>query len=131
MGVSGVTMWTEWAYGKGRTVVIRPEQDEETWSSASVQLKFRIRKHLRDRLADAANERGVTMNAEITIRLNESFDLAGYLARVEERLRDAENQLRDEVEKFQAREARYLERERQLTDHLLQLTTPHLRGRKP
>jgi hypothetical protein len=41
---------------------------------AFVQLKLRVREKLRARLAEAAEQRGVSMNAEIVIRLERSLE---------------------------------------------------------
>jgi Arc-like DNA binding dprotein len=42
-------------------------------SSAMVQLKFRVREGLRAKLEEAARQRGVSLNAEIVHRLEQSF----------------------------------------------------------
>jgi hypothetical protein len=47
-----------------------PERDE----LAFIHLKVRFREKLRARLAEAAKERGVSMNAEIVARLEQSLD---------------------------------------------------------
>jgi hypothetical protein len=47
--------------------------------AAYVQLKFRVRERLRALLEQEAEQRGISLNAEIVRRLEASFDLGTYV----------------------------------------------------
>jgi Arc-like DNA binding domain len=47
-----------------------PERDEDAYA----QLKFRVKERLRAALEQAAKQRGISMNAEIVLRLEQSFE---------------------------------------------------------
>jgi hypothetical protein len=86
-----------------------------------------MRESMRARLEAAAERHGISMNAEILMRLDESFELDALKRELEierQYLRDANKQLAE-------RETGYLERERRLTDYLLQLTSPKVRVPSP
>ena len=86
--------------------------------NATVQVGLRIRESLRAALNEAAEKHGVSMNAEILMRLEESFKLDAVKRELEierQHLRDTEKQRAALIPGF-------LERERLLTDHLLKLT---------
>jgi hypothetical protein len=90
----------------------------ETGHVAVAEIKLRVRGDLRQKLGDAAERHGVPLNAEIVRRLVDSFQ-------VDAKLRELEIErewLRTTHREFSEREAKYLERERLLTDHLLKLT---------
>jgi Arc-like DNA binding domain len=86
--------------------------------TAAVQLKFRVREWLRAKLDEAAKSHGLTLNAEITMRLEQSLDLD----QAKRELEIEREYLRNAANEFAKRETGYLERERLLTDHLLKLT---------
>jgi hypothetical protein len=58
----------------GRRMVMS-ERDEDAYA----QLKFRVKERLRAALEQAARHRGVSMNVEIVLRLEESFDLGPFV----------------------------------------------------
>jgi Arc-like DNA binding domain len=91
--------------------------------TASVQLKFRVPERLRAKLEEVAKARGLTLNAEITMRLEDSFE-------IDQKRRELEIEreyVRNANKEFGARESRYQERINKLTDFLLQITTANLR----
>lgn len=91
--------------------------------TAAVQLKFRVPEAMRARLEEAAKIRGWTLNAEITHRLEQSFQLDE-----ERRSLDGE---REYIRRSNAELARMHDdaqkRVNQLTDYLLQITAPNVR----
>jgi hypothetical protein len=95
--------------------------------TAAVQLKFRVREGLRAKLEAAAKEHGLTLNAEITMRLEQSFELDALKRELEvERAH-----LRRTSDECFARVAEAHQRTNQLTDYLLQITTANVRVRSP
>jgi flagellar motility protein MotE (MotC chaperone) len=84
--------------------------------TATVQLKFRVRESLRGELEAAAKQHGMTLNAEIVRRLEDSFQL-------DEKLRalDADrDRMREGLEISERHRAEAQARVNQLTDFLLQ-----------
>jgi hypothetical protein len=91
--------------------------------TASAQLKFRVPERLRARIEEAAKARGLTLNAEITTRLEMSFEL-------DQRLRELDITSQNAIRAVQAAEARAAEDRRRanaITDYLLERQVPDLR----
>jgi Arc-like DNA binding domain len=102
-------------FGKGATVTRDP--------TTTAQLKFRVQERLRARLDDAADAHGLTLNAEIIRRLEESFEL-------DQKRRELEIEreyVRSAVKESSARLSECQDRNNKLTDFLLQITTKNLR----
>jgi flagellar motility protein MotE (MotC chaperone) len=100
---------TTWYVGKG---MVMAERDP----TATVQLKFRVRESLRGELEAAAKRHGMTLNAEIVRRLEDSFQL-------DEKLRalDADrDRMREGLQISERHRAEAQARVNQLTDFLLQ-----------
>ena len=91
--------------------------------TTTVQLKFRVRESLRARLDDAADKHGLTLTAEITRRLEESFEIDNLRRELEAQ---RETVLRSLVA-IQEQAAEERKRNNQLTDLLLQITSKDLK----
>jgi hypothetical protein len=96
-----------------RLAVERDETD-------TVELKLRIKEPLRAALAQSAGRRGISLNAEMSLRLEESFELRQEMAKREESQRQLIDQLSKELS---------AERRRASAQHdvLLQIIARHMK----
>jgi hypothetical protein len=102
----------------------------------TAEIKIRVRGDLRQKLEDAVERHGMTLNAEVVMRLEQSFELDALKRELEierQYLREANNRLAEREVGYQQRinqltdyVFQLTERERQLTDRMLQLTAPKL-----